>query len=122
MTAHLMSFARVALVLAFALLSMPLLRNAPAAARRIVLSAAFVFVLALPFVPAWHVDAPAIEGLIGSVVAEPSVSGSVTHAAGGPRGSSPVDWLAMAYALGALAVFARFAAGVVLARRLVQRA
>lgn len=129
MTAHLMSFVRVALVLALALLSMPLLRKAPAAARRIVLSAAFVFALALPFVPAWHVDAPAaVEALIGRAVAEPSVAGAAGHAAttastaSVSRASSPVDWLAIAYAVGALAVLLRFAIGAVLARRMARRA
>lgn len=125
MTAHLMSFARVALVLAISLMSMPLLRTAPAAARRLVLSAAFVFALALPFVPAWHVDAPAVQALIGRAVAEPAVAASgATGAQTGSIGatSAAIDWLVVAYAAGALAVFLRFAIGAVLAHRMVRRA
>lgn len=124
MTAHLMSFVRVALVLALSLLSMPLLRKAPAAARRIVLSAALVFALAIPFVPAWHVDAPAVEALIGRVVAEPAVAGPVVFAqtATVAKTARPIDWLAIVYVLGALVVFLRFASGAVLAHRMVRRA
>lgn len=122
--AHLVSFARVALVLAVALSSMPLLRKAPAAARRIVLSATFVFVLAFPFVPAWHVEAPAVEQLFGRVLAEPVASGAATPSAVvvAPGAAPALDWLVILYAAGAVAVFLRFAVGAFLARRLVVRA
>ncbi len=58
------------LVLAFALLAMPLLRGRAATARRLVLSIAFVAVLIVPLVPAWRVDAPAYHALVGRSVGE----------------------------------------------------
>ncbi len=52
MTLSLGSFARVAVVLAFALSAMPLLRHKSASARRLALTVSFACALALPFLPA----------------------------------------------------------------------
>jgi beta-lactamase regulating signal transducer with metallopeptidase domain len=122
MPTHFMPFVRVAFVLGLALVSMPLLRRAPATARRILLSATFVCVLVLPFVPAWHVDAPAVHQLMGSVVSEPAVAGAAADMLGNAKSSVSIDWLALVYVVGVLVVFARFAIGAVLARRMVGRA
>ncbi len=122
MTAHLGTFVRVALVLGLALLAMPLLRRQSASARRLVLTVAFAVVLVLPFLPAWHVEAPAYHALVGRVVAEPTVAALGAQMAAAPKTARSIDWLALVWSAGVLFVAARFAIGLVLARRLVRRA
>jgi beta-lactamase regulating signal transducer with metallopeptidase domain len=127
MTSHLDSFVRVSLVLGLALMSMPLLRGRSAVARRLVLTVAFIAALVVPFVPAWHVDAPATTAFVARVVPEPvarAVSiapAPVETTLGATTYARAFDWLAIAWAFGALAVAMRFGAGLVLARRLVSR-
>jgi beta-lactamase regulating signal transducer with metallopeptidase domain len=129
MTSHYDSVARAALVLGFALLAMPLLTGRSAVARRLVLTVAFAAVLVLPFVPVWHVKAPVVHDVVARLVAEPAVAAVNANAnAYGMAGSSPssvvrsIDWLAIAWSIGALLVAARFVLGLVFARRLVGRA
>ena len=123
MTSYLDSFVRISLVLGFALLAMPLLRGRSAAARRLVLSLAFAAVLVLPLVPRWHVDAPAYHTLVGRVVVEPLAAlGVQPSSATAVTLASSVDWIAIAWSFGALAMALRFVVGIVLARRLARRA
>ena len=122
MTSHFDSGFRVALVLAFGLLAMPLLRGRSAVARRLVLSLVFGFVLVLPFVPSFRVHAPVVSGLVGHLVVEPIAAAAEASPASSPlHVASSVDWLVIIWSLGALAVAVRFAVGLVLARRLVVR-
>ncbi|MBI5534150.1 MAG: hypothetical protein HY898_15615 [Deltaproteobacteria bacterium] len=124
MTALLDAVVRVSAVLGLALAALPLLRSSPASARRLVLWVAFVAALALPLVPTWHVDAPVLHGLVGRVVAEPAAPGLPAPAipAALPKVARPRDWLAIAWALGAMLVAARLALGLVAVRRMVRRA
>ncbi|MDB4944647.1 MAG: Cell division protein FtsI [Labilithrix sp.] len=120
------SMVRVSAVLGVALLAMPLLRGRSAVARRLVLSVAFAAVLVVPFLPAWHVDAPAYRALVGRLVAEPlPAATAATEVQAAPATAAVGAWattsLALVWALGALAVGAHFAVGLLLARRLVQR-
>ena len=124
MTSHLDSVVRISMLLGFALLAMPILRSRSAVVRRLVLSVALAAVLVVPFVPAWHVDVPAVHALVGRL----AVDRVAPVASVGPSAvpiavvAHAIDWLALAWALGAAAVAARFAIGLVLARRLVARA
>ncbi len=124
MTSHFDSIYRVSLVLGVALLAMPLLKSQSAVARRLVLSVAFASVLVIPFLPAWHVDAPVYRALLARVVSEPSVAAIGEQAA--PLAATGVarsiHWLVFAWAIGACFVAARFLVGLVVAQRLVGRA
>ena len=125
MTDHFVSFLRVAIVFAFAMLAMPLLRGRSAVARRLVLTAAFGFVLVIPFVPAWHVDAPAVRGLqgfVGHLVVEARMSSAPARAVPVVTRGPSIDWLALVWAVGALLVIARCVMGLFFAHRLVRRA
>ncbi len=124
MSSHLDAFVRVAVVLGLALLAMPLLRRHSAKARRLVLSVALASVLFVPFVPAWHVSAPAYRELVGSVVTDPAVATleAGIGAASSAGGARSIDWLALVWAVGVVAVLARLVFGLFLARRLARRA
>ena len=137
----LLDAARVAVLLGLALAAMPLLRRAPAAARRLLLSLALGGALILPavsaFAPAWRVaPRPSLVALRGAPFAEPLVEGGpaldavpgapavspAAHAAAASRSVDPSAVLAALWALGALLVAARLAAGVLSARAMVRRA
>lgn len=122
MTSHLDIVVRISVLLAFALLAMPLLKGRSAVMRRLVLSVAFAAVLVVPFVPAWHVDAPVVSALVGHVTVDRIVGASGAAASAHGSVAAPaasIDWLALAWALGACAVAARFGFGLLSADRLV---
>ncbi|MGH7295520.1 MAG: hypothetical protein ACRELB_11330, partial [Polyangiaceae bacterium] len=130
---------RVAVLLALALLAMPLLRRASSATRRLVLALSLGGALALPLVsvavPSWHVQAPAAVGsLRGIVVAEAPVPrgpsaeiapqrevASVPTRVEAPRTFRASALLAVVWAAGAALVLARLLVGMVRARRIVGR-
>lgn len=123
MTLPIGSFVRVAVVLAFGLLAMPLLRRNAASARRLVLTVSFGCALALPFVPAWQVNAPVYRGLVGRVVAEPAVLAFSAHVASVTSPAAhAVDWAVCVWAFGVVVVAVRFASSLLSARRLANRA
>ena len=130
---------RGALVLAAALLAMPLLRRAASSTRRLVLALGLAAALAFPALsaalPAWRVEAPSLVApLHGRTVVERAVSGGDRPApalATPPASSSGVSssWgvapLAVAvwiWALGAFLLGARLAVSLVRARAMVRRA
>ncbi len=125
MASHFDMFVRASVILALALLAMPLLRGRSASARRIVLSVAFAALVAVPFLPVWRVDAPHYGRLIGRVLAEPTTTGDAS-APGDMHALLPLarttSWLAVLWSIGALMVAARFVFGLAAARRLVGRA
>jgi beta-lactamase regulating signal transducer with metallopeptidase domain len=136
----LLAAARGALVLGAALAVMPLLRGASAALRRGILVAAFGAVVALPVVsaalPSLHVPVPILTRLDAPLVAPSPRPDSVARAmpvapsttATAARPAPPREtWSPSAgqvvltvWALGALAVLARFAAGLARARALAR--
>jgi beta-lactamase regulating signal transducer with metallopeptidase domain len=126
MTSHFESFARVAVLFGLALLAMPLLVRRSASARRLVLAVTFAFVLVVPFLPAWHVSAPAYRALVGQVVVEPIAAGiGATGANPAPIASVvaySLDPLTLVWTAGVFIVAARLVIGLVVARRLVGRA
>jgi beta-lactamase regulating signal transducer with metallopeptidase domain len=131
---------RVAVLLALALAAMPLLRRAPAATRRLVLALALGGALILPAVsalaPAWRVAPPSAVAALREPFAEPLVEGGPALAAvrGAPAATpraaattaslrvDPAAALAAVWAIGAILVAARLAAGLVAARAMVRRA
>jgi beta-lactamase regulating signal transducer with metallopeptidase domain len=131
---------RVALLLGLALAAMPLLRGASAATRRLVIALALGGALVLPIVsalaPAWRVGArPSFAVPVGEPFREPLVEGDPALAAAPRRGGSPsvrtaaprraidpATVLSVVWALGALVVAARLAAGLLRARALVRGA
>jgi beta-lactamase regulating signal transducer with metallopeptidase domain len=133
---------RVAVLLGLALAAMPLLRRAPAATRRLVLALALGGALILPAVsalaPAWRVGArpsfavpqgePVMEALAEGGAAPAAVARGRGPAGGLParsRSLLPVDppaALAAAWAIGALLLAARLAAGLLASRAMVRRA
>jgi len=131
---------RASALLALALGALPLLRRAPAAARRLVLAVALGGVLALPLLsaalPSWSVgparppifaarDPLAVDvGSSESPVAAASGSASITATATAPRAHhvDPTTLLLAAWALGATLVLVRLAAGLRLARGIARRA
>ncbi|MFT3774082.1 MAG: penicillin-binding transpeptidase domain-containing protein [Minicystis sp.] len=127
---------RVAVLLGLALGAMPLLRRAPASARRLVLALALGGALILPavaaIVPALRVEAPAaIVSMRGRPVMEPLADdGPVAVAARGGEGaarevsSRRVDAsrvMAAVWMIGVLVVLARLAVGIARARAMVRR-
>ena len=133
---------RVAFVLGLALGAMPLLRRAAAATRRLVLALALGGALVMPLAsavaPAWRVPSGApFAAPRGEAALEPLVAAgpilspappAVETAARSPsppslhRGQGPATVLAVAWALGALLVVARLAAGLFTSRLMVRRA
>jgi beta-lactamase regulating signal transducer with metallopeptidase domain len=133
---------RVGVLLSLALATMPLLRGAPAAARRLVLALALAGALVLPLIsalaPVVHIKAPSsIAALRGRPFAEPLAEPAprLAPVAAGARAaelpaarsapSSGLDVaaaLAAAWALGALLVTARLALGLARSRAVVRRA
>src|SRR5271165_6796614 len=125
---HLLADAlRAALLLGLALAAMPLLRRAPAEARRLVLALALGGALILPAVsaiaPAWRVGAgPSLAVLRGEPFAEPLAEDGPAIAAAAPIAArppaparlparvDPASMLAAIWALGALLVAGRLAA------------
>lgn len=130
--------ARGAVVLAVALVASRLVRRAPAALRFMVVAAALAAVLALPMigavVPAWHTGAIAAQAPNVEPPAVPIAETAVPAIATTYRVSaapapvpapSPFPWATLAlvvWALGAVGVLARFAAGAWRARRIAARA
>jgi beta-lactamase regulating signal transducer with metallopeptidase domain len=131
---------RGAVLVGFALAALPLLRRAPAEARRLCLALALGGALVLPAVsaalPAWRVGAhPSIAALRGLPLAEPLAEDGPTLAvlrvapipaaqAAAPAPSS-VDFAsvpAAVWALGALVVVVRLVGGVRRSRAIVRRA
>jgi beta-lactamase regulating signal transducer with metallopeptidase domain len=129
---------RAGLLLGLGLASMPLLRRAQAEARRLVLSLALAGALIVPAVsaiaPSWRVGAaPSLAVLQGVPFAEPLSKDAVAVAAAAPLAArrpparasfsvDPASILAALWALGALLVVGRLAAGVVRGRAMVRRA
>ena len=122
---------RVAILVGAALASMPLLRRAPSAARRLVLAVALGGALVLPAVsalaPAWRVEgSPSIASLRSWAVAEPLAEDgpAVASAAPGeggltraPSAEAPTridgtSVLVAIWALGALGIVARLGVGL----------
>jgi beta-lactamase regulating signal transducer with metallopeptidase domain len=135
--------ARAAVLLAVALVAVGLARRASAATRHLVLLAAMLAVIALPFLsavsPAWR--APALSAAMARVEAPltddaplPMLSGALPEGpraapakaeAARPPAAPSVTWrraLVAAWALGACAVLARLGLGIARARRLARRA
>jgi beta-lactamase regulating signal transducer with metallopeptidase domain len=132
---------RVAVLLALALVAMPLLRGTSSATRRLVLAISLGGALMLPLVsaavPSWRVRAPAaVESLRGVVIADPLVPAS-TSAPVSTRGRamsvSPLRAeparsfgalavVAWVWACGAALVLARMLVGLAGTRRIVRRA
>jgi beta-lactamase regulating signal transducer with metallopeptidase domain len=129
---------RCALVLAAALLAMPLLRRAASSTRRLVLALGLAAALGLPalsaVLPAWHVEAPSLAlPLRGKLVGEPSVPGggpatarastsAITPAVFSPSRIDGVAVVVWVWALGALLLVARLAASLARARAVARRA
>jgi beta-lactamase regulating signal transducer with metallopeptidase domain len=125
---------RGAVLLALALLAMPLLRRAPASARRLVLALALGGALVLPAVsalaPALRVEAPArVAALRGHPTLEPLAEGGgapapAIHPAAAAQPAARFDVapiLLAVWALGALLVVARLAVGLARSRAMVRR-
>jgi beta-lactamase regulating signal transducer with metallopeptidase domain len=130
---------RSALVLATALLAMPLLRRASSSTRRLVLALALGVALVLPALsaalPRWRVEAPAslVAPLRGKMVEDPAAEGGArasvpassptsSAAASTPWKIEPLEVVASVWALGALLLLARLATNVARARAVARRA
>src|SRR5271165_42584 len=130
---------RAAMLLGLALAAMPFLRRAPAAMRRLLLAIALGGTLVLPavsaLVPAWHVGPR--PSFVASREPTPEPTGeslparAVAHGERGPAAAAPkaavhaIDLetaLGIVWAIGALLVAARLAAGLVGARAMARKA
>ena len=129
---------RAALLLGLALAAMPLLRRAPAEARRLVLALALGGALIMPavsaFAPAWRLGPRPSFAALAREPFEPLPEAGPAVAAAAPvaaparalappaRRLDPASVLAAVWALGAILVAGRLAAGVLRGRALVRRA
>ena len=132
---------RVAVLLALALLAMPLLRRTSSATRRLVLVLSLGGALVLPLVsaaaPSWRVQTPGAVASLGSfeeadpvipasapaAVSAQSEPASASSARAAPAPSfDPTIPLGCIWALGAALVLARLLVGVAGTRRIVRRA
>jgi beta-lactamase regulating signal transducer with metallopeptidase domain len=132
---------RASVLLALALASMPLLRRAPAATRRLLLALALGGALVVPVAsivaPSWRVEAPvSMPSLHGRESVEPFVEGAgiaprdAADAAGGHDAMrsapatrlDPAEIVALTWMLGALLVTVRLALGLARSSEMARRA
>ena len=135
MLSTLLLFARGAVVLAFALVAVRLLRRSPATLRYLVLATALVAVLALPLIegalPTWHTGAITATAVTVPIQAEVPLAdlGGAPVAAPSPVVTAPADveipWTSIAgglWLLGLSIALLRVGYGAVRARMVAHRA